>query len=157
MAFLSWLESTDYAGWILFSSGWEIMLTFHAIGLAIVVGTVLVLDLRILGWFKPIPYTALGEFLSLAWIGIAINIVSGLSLFTSQATSYITNVPFLIKITLIIIGIVNVAYMRKVLRREAAGWDSSGAVSSLGRGLALSSIVIWTFAVITARLIAYIG
>ena len=157
MAFLSWLESTAYAEWILFGTGWQIMLTLHALGLATVVGTALLIDLRILGWYKPIPYTALGELLGLAWIGIAVNIASGLSLFTSQATMYVTNVPFLIKISLVILGIINVVYMRKALKQEAATWEATRVVSSRGRILAITSLVIWTGAVVTGRLIAYLA
>jgi hypothetical protein len=156
MAFLSWLESTAYAGWILFGTGWQIMLTLHALGLATVVGTALLIDLRILGWYKPIPYTSLAELLGLAWIGIWINIFSGLSLFTSQATMYVTSVSFLLKISLVILGIINVLYLRKTLKREAATWEATRTVSAGGRRLAMISIVLWTGAVVAGRLIAYV-
>jgi|SRR5690606_15270137 len=156
MGLLSWLESTAYSEWILYGYGWQVMLTGHALGLAIVVGIVLVLDLRLLGLFRPIPLTSLHGLLGLAWIGIATNIFTGVSIFMSQATMYITSVPFLIKITLIILGIVNVVYMRKTLLRDAASWQSAGAVASPGIALAASSMALWTGAVVTGRLIAYL-
>lgn len=156
MAFLSWLESTSYAGWILFGTGWQIMLTLHAIGLAIVVGTVVLVDLRILGWYKPLPCAALGQLLSLAWIGIALNVFTGFSLFMSQATSYVTNVPFLLKMLLIVLGIVNLVRMSKALKEESATWDATRTVSRRGRILAITSLALWLGAVVTARLIAYL-
>lgn len=157
MGFLSWLESTAYAQWILTGlNGWPIMLTAHAIGLAIVVGIVFVLDLRILGVLRQIPYTALHRFMSIAWLGIITNVISGFSLFMTQATVYVTSVPFLFKIACIALGIVNLVYIQKMLQRDAASWEMSAAVPREARLLAGSSIAVWGLAVVTGRLIAYL-
>jgi len=157
MAFLLWLESTDYSNWILTSTeGWPIMLTTHAIGLAIVVGITFSLNLRLLGLYRTIPYTALHQLMSFAWVGIALNTVTGLSLFMTQASSYVTSIPFLLKITFIILGIVNLVYAQKILRREASAWQAAGSVSRRGRALAQSSLFLWVAAVVTGRLIAYL-
>ena len=112
---LSWLESTAYSEWIVAGLvGWPLMLSMHAVGLAIVVGILFALNMRMLGYFKPIPYVALSELMTYSWIGIALNVFSGFSLFMAQATFYITNFPFLAKITFIVLGIVNVHYTQRV-------------------------------------------
>lgn len=157
MAFLNWLESTAYAQWILISiPGWPLMLSIHAVGLAIILGVVFALNLRLLGFYESIPYTALYDLMRIAWIGIVLNVVTGLSIFMTQASSYITNGPFLLKITLIILGIVNLVYTQKTLRREAGGWQTAGHAPPVARGLALSSLFFWVAAVVTGRLIAYL-
>jgi hypothetical protein len=157
MGFLSWLESTAYAQWILSGlNGWPIMLTSHAIGLAIVVGIVFMLDLRVLGMYRKIPYTALHQLMSIAWLGIATNVISGFSLFMTQATVYVTSIPFLFKIGFIALGIVNLVYQQKMLKRDAASWESGAVVRPEARMLAGSSIAFWTLAVVTGRLIAYL-
>jgi hypothetical protein len=131
MAFLLWLESTDYSNWILTSTaGWPLMLTTHAIGLAIVVGITFSLNLRLLGLYGTIPYTSLRELMGFAWVGIALNTVTGLSLFMTQASSYVTSIPFLLKITFIILGMVNLVYAQKILRLEASLQAASGAAGS---------------------------
>ena len=84
------------------------------------------------------------------------NVFSGLSLFMAQATFYVTNLPFIIKITFILLGIANLHYMQRILNREAAGWDATGVVPQIGTILAASSLVFWTIAVVTGRLIAYL-
>src|SRR5690606_8602073 len=156
MGFLTWLESTGYSEWILVSSvGWPLMLTIHALGLAIIVGVVFSLNLRLLGMYDGIPLTSVREMLNIAWIGIAMNVVTGLSIFMTRATMYVVSVPFLIKITFIVLGIANLVYMQKVLRREAANWQQAGAVPTLGIALAGSSLLFWIVAVVTGRLIAY--
>jgi uncharacterized membrane protein len=157
MALLQWMEDTSFSEWILTSStGWPLMLTIHAIGLAIVVGIVFSMNLRMLGFYGTIPYTSINNFLRIAWIGIVMNVITGFSIFMTQAVSYVTSVPFLTKITFIILGIANLVYMQKVLKREAAGWQAAGGVPRIGYVLAGTSLFFWIVAVITGRLIAYL-
>jgi hypothetical protein len=163
MGLLSWLESTAYAEWILGLSeapysdyGWPIMLGSHSLGLAIIVGVVIIINLRLLGLYSAIPYTSLAKFLPVAWVGFAINLFTGLSLFTTQATIYITNVPFLTKMTFIILGTANLVFTSKHLKREGAAWESAGTVSQAGTLLAATSLAFWALAIMTGRLIAYI-
>ena len=157
MGLLSWLEGTAYSEWIVAGLlGWPLMLSMHAIGLAAVVGIMFAISLRMLGFFKPIPYAGLGPLLTFGWVGITVNAFSGLSLFMAQATFYVTSTPFLVKITFVILGIVNLHLTQRVLRREADAWQESGTVSQMGIGLAVSSIIFWTLAVVCGRLIAYL-
>ena len=157
MGFLHWLEQTSYSQWILVSTvGWPLVLSAHAIGLAIVVGVMVALSIRLLGLYGTIPYTSLRELSHIAWVGIAINVFTGVSLFMTQATMYITSYPFLVKITFIVFGIVNLVYMQKVLKRDAAAWQADNVVPPLGRALAGSSIFFWITALVAGRLIAYL-
>jgi hypothetical protein len=157
MRFLTWLENTGYSEWILTSAeGWPLMLSIHAIGLALIVGIVFAMNLRMLGFYSTIPLTSLSEILRVAWIGIWLNVITGLSIFMTQAASYVVSTPFRLKITFIILGIANLVYTQKVLRREAAAWQAAGAVPQNGILLAVSSLLFWILAVVTGRLIAYI-
>jgi len=158
MGFLIWLESTAYSEWIVSGlTGWPLVLSMHAVGTSIIVGISFVLNLRLLGLFKPIPITALRSLLSIGWIGVALNVFSGLSLFMAQATFYVTESPaFLVKITFVILAITNLHYTQKVLKRDAADWDAAGAVPKLGMILAGGSLAFLTMAVLAGRLIAYL-
>ena len=157
MGLLTWMESTGFSEWILTSTtGWPLMLSIHAIGLAIVVGVIFSMDLRVLGLYGTIPYTSLYGLLRIAWIGIIMNVITGFSIFMTQATMYVTSLPFLLKITFIILGIANLVYTQKVLKRDAAAWQAAGKVPQLGIVLASTSLFFWVFAVVTGRLIAYL-
>ncbi len=157
MGFLSWLESTAYSQWIVSGlTGWPLMLSMHAVGIAIVVGVVFVLNLRLFGLFRPIPLTSLHGLLAIGWIGIALNVFSGVSLFVAQASFYVTSVPFIVKITFVILGIGNLYHMQKFLKRDAASWEAAGTVPQLGLVLGGTSFAFWTIAVVTGRLIAYL-
>ena len=154
---LSWMETTAYSEWIVAGLvGWPLMLSMHAIGLAIIVGIMFTLNLRMLGYFKPIPFVALNDLMAFGWIGIALNVFSGFSLFMAQATFYVTSFPFLVKITFIILGIANLYYTQKILKRDAAGWDAADAVPQVSMILASSSLAFWILAVVGGRLIAYL-
>jgi len=155
---LTWLEETGYSQWILVSPvGWPLMLTLHAFGLAIIVGVVFSLNLRLLGLYRTIPYTALHGLMGIGWIGIWINIFTGLSIFITRASDYLTSIPFIVKILFIALGIANLVYTRKVLAREAAQWEAAGKAPPNAFWLAGSSLVFWVVAVVMGRLIAYIG
>lgn len=155
---LSWLESTPYAEWIQISLyGWAINLTFHALGTATVIGIIIVTGLRLLGLFQPLPYTLLYKLLGLAWFGVAVNVFTGFSLFMSNATHYVfDDITFIIKMTFVFSGIATIWYTQKVIKRDAATWEATGTVSSLGVKLAIGSFVIWTCAMIAGRLVAYL-
>ena len=156
MAFLQWLEATSLGEYVRVSAfGYPAAITLHSIGLAVMVGPVLMLDLRLLGWFKGIPYESLYRILSVAWIGFLINFLSGTALFTAQATMFVTNVPFLIKITLVLLGAITAAQQQTTIGRHASTWNTSGVPSSV-RVVAVVSIVFWIGAIIAGRLTAYL-
>jgi len=153
---LTWLENTAYAQWILTGlTGWPLILTIHAMGLAVAVGMIFAMNLRILGLYRTIPLSATHTLLNFAWIGIALNIFSGFSLFMTQASFYVTSPPFLVKITAIIAGIVLLVITQKTMAAELSSWETNG-VSQKGRRLAIASISLWVLAVVTGRLIAYL-
>ena len=156
MAVLSWLESSGYVSWMLSSElALQLMLTVHAFGLALTVGVVLALDLRLLGLYRTIPLTSLDRLLGIAWVGIALNAVTGFSIFMTEATSYVTNVPFILKMVFVVVGSVSLVATQRLLRRNASILEA-GQVPPRGRGLAFGSVLLWTMAVVTGRLIAYL-
>lgn len=154
MGLLSWIEQTGLAEWVrLSAAGYPLMIASHAIGMAVVVGLVVAIDLRMLGAFGGIPYRALHRFFSIAWLGFGLNFLSGAALFSAQATSYVTNTVFWTKMALIFVGAITVAYMQNLIGRDTKIWN--GAPAGV-RAVALASIVFWVGAIITGRLIAYL-
>jgi hypothetical protein len=152
-----WLENTTAALWVGESLwGYPIMLGLHAVGLAIVVGTFLMRDLRLIGCFEGIQYESLDGLRKLGWSGFAVNAISGCFLFSSQATTFATSTPFLLKIAMIFIAAVLAAVIQNRMRDEATSWDGTGAVTGSVRVLAVASIAMWMGAIIAGRLTAYL-
>ena len=154
---MAWLESTALAEWVRTSLvGYPFVLTVHSVGMAIMVGLVIVIDLRLVGRFERIPYASLHGLLRLAWYGLAINALSGAAIFTSQAVSYITSPTYLLKMLMVLGGAIVAWKMQPALRTDAAGWDGGAAVPSSMQTLAKASLAMWLIAIITGRFTAYL-
>ena len=144
-----WLENTSVAIWVGESLwGYPFMLSLHVVGLAIVVGILSMLNLRLLGSFKGIRTEAFLPLIKFAWIGFFVNAVSGVFLFTSQATTFVQSKPFLIKISCILVG----AILTRVIQTRLT---KSGSDDSM-KGMAVVSLMLWLVAITAGRLIAYI-
>jgi hypothetical protein len=155
MKIFEWLENTQMA-LMVGESLWAypFLLSLHVIGLAIVVGIFIMLDLRLLGSFKDIKVPAFLSLMKLAWIGFIVNAISGAFLFTSQATTFVQSTPFLLKIAMIFIGAIMAAIIQTKLREMRD--NDSMMISGTTKIIAIVSLTSWLGAIITGRLIAYI-
>ncbi|MCY3687861.1 MAG: hypothetical protein OXI13_00785 [Gammaproteobacteria bacterium] len=154
-----WLETTVVANWVALSLwAYPALLSLHIVGLAIVVGIFVTRDLRLAGFVRGIDPRMFANLAPLAWFGFAVNLISGLLLFTSQATVFATNLPFLIKISCIVVGMALARVIHRRLRQQSV--SSLQYMSALSdetslRPLALLSLTIWIGAIGAGRLIAY--
>jgi len=83
--------------------------------------------------------------------------LSGSSLFTSQATTFVESLPFLIKISAVIAGAISGVFIQRRLKLRAADWDISDTnIESSATALAAFSLVCWIGAIFAGRLIAYL-
>ena len=155
MAFFAWLEASKLAEWVRMSTeGYPTVITLHAIGMAIMVGLCVIVDLRLLGRFEGIPYEALSRLLPVAWVGFLINTLSGTGLFVAQATMFATDLMFIAKIVLVFAG----AATAGILQPEIAKADTwpGGKPPAKVRRVAAIGIAFWLCAIVTGRLTAYI-
>ncbi len=153
---LEQLETSGLATWVAESLyGYPIVLGLHAIGLAIVVGLLMFVDLRLLNFLRDIPLSALLGPMKLAWIGFAINALSGAALFLPQATYIIYSAPFLIKIGMVILGAIIAFYIQRQTAKNVDDWEAGSVPSSIKAAAAIS-LLCWTGAIIAGRLIAYL-
>ena len=143
-----WLENSSLAIWVGESLyAYPLMLSLHAIGLAVMVGISVMISLRLMGLFATIEAAAFRPLMKLAWAGFAVNLISGSALFSSQASVFVDSTPFLTKISLVTLGVVLAALIQRRLDRPVDGTT---------RLLALLSLLAWLGAVIAGRLIAYL-
>jgi hypothetical protein len=130
---------------------------FHILGVASLFGSVLVLDLRLLGIGRHIPLAALADAtVPVATVGFIVAATTGLGLLATKATEYLGN-PFLaIKFPAIALGLVNVVVLRlspawqarrtrELTRREHRQLATMGGVS----------LVCWLTAITAGRMIGY--
>jgi hypothetical protein len=126
----------------------------HILGIAILFGAILALDLRILGLGRAIPLAAVAPYLSkLAGSGLLIAILTGFCLFSVRPVEYAGNPAFLAKLGLVALGFANVVvfYFGGIRRLMV-----SGHAPAMARFSAILSILIWIAAVIAGRWIGFI-
>ena len=155
---LEWLEYTSLSIWVAESIwGYPIMLSLHIIGLAVVVGIFTVYNFRLLGLFNSLEFEPFLDFFRLAWLGLLVNVVSGFTLFSSQATFYVTNIPFLVKIFSIIAGSLLAFKIQSRLQSNLNAWDEGTTQpTKKDHSFAVISLALWTSAIFGGRLIAYL-
>jgi hypothetical protein len=152
----AWAENTPLA--LLVGESdivYPLLLSMHVIGLATFGGLLTIVDLRLFGNFNAIPYAGLLGPLRLAWCGLVINVISGIALFASQATMFIENTPFLIKLSMIVLAASTAGVLHASLKRNAATWDASGHASRGARATAALCLAAIASAIVAGRLIAY--
>jgi len=156
---LEWLEATQFSAWERGESlwGWPFSLTVHALGTALAIGFIFIINLRLLGLFEMIPYTSLKRLFPVVWGAFALQLISGFALWMTKPTRYVADTAFLLKFLFLIIGVALTLYLYGTMKREAASWESAGAVSSRGFKFVASSLLVWCVVLVMGRLTAYLG
>jgi hypothetical protein len=134
---------------------YPIILSGHAVGMAILVGIVLMINFRVLGFASGVPMAALRSMFRFAMIGLVVNVLSGTMLFMANANSFFESNPFRVKIILLVMGAVLLAAMpRRLFDEHGAAQAESFDIGP--RALATISILVWFGVIVAGRLIAYL-
>jgi hypothetical protein len=88
---------------------WPVCETLHFIGLALLVGGAGLIDLRLMGFLKSVPVSAVMQVRKWAVLGIAINVVTGVLFFVGAPDQYIDNPAWFGKLLFLFVAILNVA------------------------------------------------
>jgi hypothetical protein len=158
MDLLMRLEESGLSTWLRESQSimaFPLVLALHTVGLGLVVGCTVVVNLRLLGGASRIPIKPLEKFFAIMWIGFAVNAVSGVMLFAKEATTVSISAVFWVKMTLIALAMWVVTRIRTKVFDDPL--IDTHPVPANVRLLALVSILLWAGAITAGRLLAYIG
>jgi hypothetical protein len=149
------IEQTALSSWLRESTsvfGFYFILLFHTFGMALVVGASAVVDLRILGIASALPLKPLKRLFAIMWVGLALNVTSGLFLLTAYPTKALTNPDFYIKLSFIGLAVFT---MRKMSIEvfDDASLDEVAMVAK-GKMMAACSLAFWIGAVSAGRLLS---
>lgn len=158
MALLTWLEQTGFSRWVRESGSlWSFpgILLAHTYGMAVLVGVVAAIDLRILGFAPALPLAPMEKLLPLLWAAFWVNAVTGTILLAADASTKLTNVDFGVKMTFIFLAVINQRMIDKRVLRDPQ--VDQRPLSASARRLAVASLVCWLGAITAGRLLAYVG
>lgn len=89
---------------------WPTCETLHFVGLCLLFGVALVVDLRMLGTLRSVPFAALHRLLPWGILGFGLNLITGMLFFVGDPGQYTQNIAFQWKLTLILLAGINVLY-----------------------------------------------
>ena len=154
-----WLENSTVGAYINQSSSiffaYPGILLVHTFGLTLLVGTNVVIGLRILGFAPRIPVTELRRLFPLMWIGLIFSVSSGLLLLTAKATTMIVNPAFFIKMLAIGLAVTAVYGLRNRVIQDPL--LDKRPIPFSGKVLAFASLALWLIAITAGRMMAYVG
>jgi hypothetical protein len=156
--FCQWLQDTSWGTGIR-ESVWvfPIVEGTHVLALALSVGVLVVMDLRLAGvLMKREPVSRISSQL-MPWslAGFTVMFLTGILLFWSQAVKAYGSVFFRIKLALLLLAGVNALVFELTLRRTVATWDTDEKPPFRARLAGVLGIVLWAGVIAAGRTMAY--
>ena len=158
-AFSTWLEATTvsraitYYSWI-----WPTCETLHFVGLALLIGNVGVLDLRLLGAFKRLPVAPLNRLVRWGVLGFLINLLTGIVFFVGAPSQYVSNIAFGFKLLFMALAAVNlVAFYMFGIASAVNGLGPGEDAPASAKFIAATSLFLWIGVMFWGRMLPFIG
>jgi len=156
---MAWLQGSALGHAMRESGVWTygIVNLIHILGVASLFGAVLVLDLRLLGFWRSISLAAITTpTVPIATTGFCVAATSGLGLLATKATEYVGNPFIYIKFSAIVLGLLNVIILNflsawKTHKMRALSTREQSQLATVG-GI---SLFCWLTAITAGRMIGY--
>jgi len=129
----------------------------HVIGLALVFGTIAVIDLRLLGIASTQRsfHRMASDILKWTWGAFALTALTGSLMFITNATVYYHNFFFRMKMLLLALTGMNMLFFELTAGRTIHGWDRAPSAPRAGKAVAALSLAMWIGIICMGRLIGF--
>jgi hypothetical protein len=159
LEFCQWLDQTA-VGSIIRQSLWlfPAIETVHLLGMAALVATITVLDLRLLGWAMPQRRVSevTARLLPWAWFGFGVQVVTGTLLFSSEAVKIYGNPAFRLKMLLLFLAGIQALIFQTVVSRKLPAWDDQPSLPVMAKVMGITSVLLWLGIVTAGRFIGFV-
>ena len=147
-ALAEWMRDTNPA--------MQIVESTHVLAAVLVLGTVLIADLRLMGLTDPQrAFTRIGrETLPLTWAAFAVAVVTGSLMFTTSAHIYFGNDAFQLKAIALLAAGLNMLLFQVLTAPGIAAWDA-GQPPRAARVAGIVSLLLWAAVVLLGRWIGF--
>lgn len=133
---------------------WPAAEAVHFLGLALSIGVLLAVNLRILGVMRQVPFADVHRLLPWGMLGFGANLITGMFFFVGQPGQYIGSAPFFWKVVFLMIAGANFLYLTVFTKGWADGGLHAGAAD---KAMAVSSIVAWLAVLYAGRMLPFLG
>jgi hypothetical protein len=157
-AVVVWLKSTAVSHAMSMSPIlWPICETLHFVGLALLIGAAGLMDLRLMGFLKSVPITAVMQMRKWAVLGVLINVVTGTLFFVGAPDQYINNPAWYGKLLFLCVAMINIAVFEtrhgKRMLSVPAGEDTPVSFKIAGA----VSMGSWFLVLYFGRMLPFLG
>ncbi len=134
---------------------WPTCETLHFVGLSLLLGVVLLVDLRVLGLMKGVSFASLHRLLPWAAFGFGVNVITGMLFFVGIPGQYINNGAFYWKIGLVMLAGLNAVYFT-ILEKpwELGPGDDASFTSKIA---AASAMLLWVCVMYYGSMLPFLG
>jgi hypothetical protein len=156
--FCQWLSETHLSHWLREAPyPFPILLIAHVLTIALLGGTVLMGNLRVLGKaLREVPVSeVIGQFRAWKWLAFALMLVTGTFVAMSDPMEYYGNIMFWISMGVLVLAGVNAAVFRYGIYRSVAEWDTAAVTPPGARRWAGISIFLWIALILAGRATAF--
>jgi hypothetical protein len=157
-ALMEWLVSTPINGVVLnYAWSWPTLETLHFLALCLLMGSLLIMDLRLIGFNRIIPLQAVHSLMPVAIVAFAINLITGLGFLFGDPYTYFANYAFWVKMSLIVLAGINfLVYFTKV-EPVVARLGPTDPTPATAKVVAALSLLFWFGVLSYGRLLPYLG
>ena len=153
---LAWIEST-WLSEMMVNLRWAFPIceAIHFVGLCLLMGSIAVIDLRLLGFARTLPARVIHQLLPWAWIGFTINLITGILFFFANPTFYYPNVAFRVKLVLMLLAGLNALWFQLTVSHNLDSWPEGADIPGQIKAMAGISLGLWVGIICFGRFIMY--
>jgi hypothetical protein len=134
---------------------WPVCETLHFIGLSLLLGVVLAVDLRMMGFMRSVSFATLHRLLPWAVLGFGLNVITGMFFFIGAADQYTVNFAFQWKIGLVLVAGLNAVYFTTLDQPWTLGTGEDAPITA--KAFAMSAVVLWVAIMFFGSMLPFLG
>ena len=136
---------------------WPTLETLHFLALCLLLGALLIMDLRLIGFQNVIPLKAVHSLMPVAIGAFAVNLITGLGFLVGDPRLYTSNWAFWLKMVLILLAGLNFLLYYKKVEPQLLALGPNEATPSLAKAIGVASLIFWFGVLSLGRLLPYLG
>lgn len=155
---VAWLQSTAFSHAIVQQTWiWPVAEIVHFIGLALVLGIIGLLDLRLMGFFPRIPISALHEMVPFALAGFALNLCSGTVFLVGHPEQYAHNLSWWLKALSLAVAGGNALVFERLYAAQTMASQPGAPMPAAVRWIGAISMASWLSVLFWGRMLPFVG
>ena len=156
--FWVWLEYLPISGYIGATWWFPLMESFHVVSITMMIGAILMLDLRVLGLAAESYAVSRMSRELVPWsvAAFVVATLTGSAMFITRASAHVLNPAFQIKMLLILVAGINIAIFHLRILRSVSRWETSTRAPVFARMVAGASLLLWCGVMLAGRWVGHV-